>query len=404
MKHRITEKQIKKFQRLLSVKMINFDCGKLCAPENGGIPYCCENEFVVPILYQEEYKWHWHKGRFWRRAPRTKEVKKYIKECEDYYVFSHCPGHEECIRSRRSFNCMTFPFEPHLNKKGEIMGISYVNGRDVKCSLLGKPKKIYNSDYISNSIKFWDELFAHYPEEKETYMEESRKRERKAKRTGKRFKLFKDENGDIKNAFIVFVRTPEPGKVKTRLMKDLGRDRTLRIYKSFVTDTMKVCDGLKEADKFFGCFPTTEDPFLKRLSKKHKFKEEFDQRGKDLGEKFINAFSDRFKEGYKKVVVIGSDSPTIPVDFIKQAFDELDKKDFVLGPCTDGGYYLVGAKKLFKNVFKDIPWDSSEVLNKTLDKLHAGKIKYSLLPFWYDVDNIDDLNFYKRHVRYLKKS
>ncbi|MBI4825030.1 MAG: TIGR04282 family arsenosugar biosynthesis glycosyltransferase [Nitrospirae bacterium] len=403
MKERITERDMKMFQDLLSVNMIDFDCGKLCAPKNNGVPVCCENEFVVPILFHDEYKRHRRNGRFWKRAPRTEEVKKYIEESEDYYVFASCPGPEKCIREQRSFNCMTFPFEPHINKDGEIAGLSYFNGKDVKCSLMDKPQKTYNPKYISNSIKFWKELFEYYPEEKESYMDESRKRERKAKRTGKRFKLFKDEYSDAKNAFIIFVRTPEAGKVKTRLMKDLGSGKTLRAYKSFVADTMKICDGLKEVDKFLGCFPTTQDTFLKNLSRKHKFKGEFVQRGKDLGEKFINAFSDKFKEGYDKVVVIGSDSPTIPVDFIRQAFDELDRKDFVLGPCTDGGYYLVGMKKLFSNVFKGIPWDSSDVLNKTLDKLYAGRVKFSLLPFWYDVDNIDDLNFYKRHVKYLRK-
>ncbi|MDO8283210.1 MAG: TIGR04282 family arsenosugar biosynthesis glycosyltransferase [Thermodesulfovibrionia bacterium] len=403
MKERITEREMKRFHDLLSVSMIDFDCGKLCAPKNGGIPSCCENDSVVPILFHEEYKMHRRNGSFWKPAEKTAEVKKYIKECEDYYVFSSCPGPKGCIRDQRSFNCMTFPFEPHIKKDGEIAGLSYLNGSDINCSLIGKPKKTYNPKYISNSIKFWKELFEHYPEEREVYMDESRKRERKAKRTGKRFKLFKDEYNDTKNAFIIFVRTPEAGKVKTRLMKDLGSDKTLKAYKSFVADTMKVCDGLKEADKFLGCFPTNEDAFLKNLSRKHKFKGEFNQRGKDLGEKFINAFSDKFKEGYDKVIVIGSDSPTIPVDFIKQAFDELDKKDFVLGPCTDGGYYLVGMKKLFSNVFKRIPWDSSDVLNKTLDKLYSGRVKFSLLPFWYDVDNIDDLNFYKRHVKYLKK-
>lgn len=403
MKARITEKDIERFQDLLSVKMIDFDCGKLCAPGNGGIPRCCENDSVVPILFQEEYKLHRRGGKFWKLAEKTEEVRQYIKECEDYYVFASCPGPQKCIRTQRSFNCMTFPFEPHINKYGEVVGLSYLNSREIKCSLIDKPKKTYNSKYISNSIKFWNELFKHYPEEREVYMDESRKRERKAKKAGKRFKLFKDEYSDTSNALIIFVRTPEAGKVKTRLMKDLGSDRTLRAYKSFVADTMKVCESLKEADRFLACFPTTNDAFLNRLSRKHEFKGEFDQKGKDLGEKFINAFSDKFKEGYDKVVLIGSDSPTIPADFIEQAFDELDRNDLVLGPCTDGGYYLIGAKKLFKNVFKGIPWDSSEVLNRTLDKLYSGRIKFSLLPFWYDVDNIDDLNFYKRHVKYLKK-
>ncbi|MBI5676588.1 MAG: TIGR04282 family arsenosugar biosynthesis glycosyltransferase [Nitrospirae bacterium] len=206
----------------------------------------------------------------------------------------------------------------------------------------------------------------------------------------------------MKKAFIVFARTPEIGRVKTRLMKDLDVEETLKLYKSFVSETFKICDGLKGVDKFLGSFPTTDDPFLNDLVKKYKFKGVFNQKGSDLGEKFINAFNDRFNEGYEKVVIIGSDSPTIPVEYIKNAFQELEKQEFVFGPCTDGGYYLVGARRLYKKVFRGITWDSSEVLNKTLDKLYSGKIKFSLLPFWYDVDDIDDFRFYKRHIRYFK--
>ena len=207
----------------------------------------------------------------------------------------------------------------------------------------------------------------------------------------------------MKNAFIVFVRTPEKGRVKTRLQKGLGSAKTLSTYKSFISETFCIIDSLRGVHKFLGCFPTTDDPFLRRLIKKHNLKP-FDQRGKDLGEKFINAFNDRFREGYTKVVIIGSDSPTIPVEYIRQAFRELDKKDFVLGPCTDGGYYLVGARKISEKVFMGIPWDSSDVLNRTLDKLHSNKVRFSLLPFWYDVDDMDDLEFYKRHIRFLNRS
>lgn len=206
----------------------------------------------------------------------------------------------------------------------------------------------------------------------------------------------------MKKAFIVFARTPEIGRVKTRLMRDLGKEETLRLYKSFVGEIFKRCDSLKGVDKFLGSFPAADDPFFRGLLKQHKFKGAFNQRGADLGEKFINAFNDRFNEEYEKVVIIGSDSPTIPVEYIKKAFQELERHDVVFGPCTDGGYYLVGARKLYKNIFRGIPWDSSEVLNKTLDKLYAGKIKFSLLPFWYDVDDINNLRFYKRHIKYLK--
>ncbi len=170
--------------------MIEFDCGKLCAPDNEGIPVCCENDYCVPVLYHEEFKWRRTDDKFWKRMPpKTKEIKKFIDESESYYVFSQCPGPASCVRSKRSFNCMTFPFEPHIDKKGEITGLSFGNNTDVECPLPNKPNKAFNRNYISNALTFWQELFELYPEEHETYMKESRKRERIAKKTGKHVRL-----------------------------------------------------------------------------------------------------------------------------------------------------------------------------------------------------------------------
>jgi hypothetical protein len=130
----------------------------------------------------------------------------------------------------------------------------------------------------------------------------------------------------------------------------------------------------------------------------------FDQRGSDLGKKIVNAFRDYFKKGYTDIILIGSDSPTIPKEFMRKAFRALEKNDFVVGPCCDGGMYLVGArKKIESRLFQNIPWDTSDVLNMVLEKLYRYRIQFSMLPFWYDVDNIDDFKFLKLHLRYLKK-
>lgn len=192
MKPRISEKQLRRFRKLLSVRMIDFDCGKLCAPKNDGIPYCCENESCVPILFREEFNWHQKNGKFWKRMPPvTKEIKKFIDESVDYYVFSKCPGPAGCKRTKRSLNCMTFPFEPYVNRKGEVPGLTRVDGDNSVCPLTKKPKNVFNPLYISNSIKFWQELFALYPEEEELYIGETRKRERRAKRRGEKVRIFK---------------------------------------------------------------------------------------------------------------------------------------------------------------------------------------------------------------------
>jgi hypothetical protein len=117
-----------------------------------------------------------------------------VEESESYYIFSNCPGPKGCRRSKRSLNCMTFPFEPHVSKSGEVLGLVYTQNGDDNCPLMKKTRKIYNPQYISNSIIFWQELFDSYPEEKELYIHESRKRERRSKRKGERFRVFRTES------------------------------------------------------------------------------------------------------------------------------------------------------------------------------------------------------------------
>lgn len=203
-------------------------------------------------------------------------------------------------------------------------------------------------------------------------------------------------------ALIVFVKAPVAGKIKTRLQPYLAPAKILELYKSFVTATISKCARLKGIDEFLGCYPAKDNDFFRGLAEAYKIKC-FNQRGKNLGERCINAFKDYLKKGYTKVVIIGSDSPTIPTEYIKKAFFELKKNDFVLGPCCDGGYYLVGAKKAMPQIFHNIPWGTDKVLNKTLGKLNSLNIRFSLLPFWYDIDTIEDLRFFKNHLKYLNK-
>ena len=184
----------------------------------------------------------------------------------------------------------------------------------------------------------------------------------------------------MKKALIIFVKAPVPGKVKTRLQTDVDPADVAEIYKAFITEITSQCARIEGVDRLLGCAPSKDHAFLKEVSKKYKMKS-FDQRGAGLGDKIINAFHDYFKKGYSKIVLIGSDSPTIPLSYIKKAFTALDKHDMVFGPCCDGGLYLIGARnKIVPDIFHDIPWDSSKVLNKTLDNVEPLDIKVFLSP------------------------
>jgi len=207
----------------------------------------------------------------------------------------------------------------------------------------------------------------------------------------------------MKNALITFVKTPIQGRVKTRLQPFLPPDKIVDIYKTFVSEIISNCASLKGIDRFLGCYPTADNDFLKHLAKTYNLKS-FLQKGNDLGEKIINAFKDYLGKGYTNVVIIGSDSPTLPKSYIEDAFIELKKNDFVLGPCCDGGIYLVGVRKqIVPEIFHDIPWDTAEVLNKMLKRLDSLDIKFSMLHFWYDVDTVESLRFMENHRLYLNK-
>jgi rSAM/selenodomain-associated transferase 1 len=207
----------------------------------------------------------------------------------------------------------------------------------------------------------------------------------------------------MKRALIVFVKAPVPGNVKTRLQPCIPQEKVLEIYKSFVIDTLDTCSGLRRIDKFLGCSPIKEDDFLRAMSKNYKMKT-FIQRGKNLAERIFNAFKDYFRKGYSEIVLIGSDSPTLPLDYIKMGFDELKKNDFVIGPCFDQGLYLIGARKRkINDIFQQLRLDTGEDVSTILKLVNTLNIKFSMLPFWYDVDTIEDLRFLETHRQYLNK-
>jgi len=207
----------------------------------------------------------------------------------------------------------------------------------------------------------------------------------------------------MKKALLTFVKAPVPGTVKTRLQAGIGPEKTVEIYKSFIREILSLTADFNNVDRFLGCAPSSNHDFFTEMEQLYNIKT-FDQRGSNLGEKIINAFNDYFATGYDSIVLIGSDSPTMPVEYIEMAYQKFEENDFVIGPCCDGGMYLIGAKqKLDPVIFQDIPWDTSEVLNLVLEKLFYCNIRFSMLPFWYDVDNADDLQFLKLHLRYMKK-
>jgi rSAM/selenodomain-associated transferase 1 len=191
------------------------------------------------------------------------------------------------------------------------------------------------------------------------------------------------------NAIVIMAKEPKPGNVKTRLTPSLDPQTASRIYHSLLLDRIEQVESLKEADHFVAYFPKSSLNFFENI-----IPSSFSllpQKGKDLGERLANIFNTLFKEGYERIIIMDSDSPNLPSRFISEGLKMLNKADLVLGPCEDGGYYLVGLSSNMPQIFQEIPWSTSEVTEFTVKKAKALDKRISLLEKWYDVDTIEEL-------------
>lgn len=189
---------------------------------------------------------------------------------------------------------------------------------------------------------------------------------------------------------IFFVKSADTGHVKTRLADRIGDNLATELYKSFALDTLAFVTKLK-ANLQIHFWPEDKKNQLESW-----IGTQYDltpQKGQGLGQRMKNAFLHAFENDFNRVIIIGSDSPDLPSEFIDQAFEELKSYDAVIGPAIDGGYYLIGFTKnsFCSQSFENITWSSQLVLDQTLEILKKHNKKIFLLPGWNDIDTADDL-------------
>lgn len=197
-----------------------------------------------------------------------------------------------------------------------------------------------------------------------------------------------------KNLLIIFTRNPELGKVKTRLAKSVGDETALEIYQFLLNKTKEVTQNLDCTKVVFYSKEIGQDDIWDR----NLYEKEV-QFGVDLGAKMKNAFETGFKNNYEKILLIGSDLYDLEADHINEAFENLDNNDVVLGPALDGGYYLLGLKKVYPEIFKNKSWGTSSVRKDTLKNLE--KVDVHLLPMLNDVDVIADIEHHPAFTKFL---
>ena len=198
-----------------------------------------------------------------------------------------------------------------------------------------------------------------------------------------------------KNLLLIFTRNPEFGKVKTRLARDIGHQAALDIYKFLLAHTAKICTPLDtEKAVYYSEEIPNNDLWNAAVFQKKK------QVGEDLGERMQNAFAEGFNLGYSKIIIIGSDLYDIETKDLEQAFKVLNNHEIVIGPAEDGGYYLLGMKQLYPNLFKNKNWGTATVLQDTINELK--KSNYKLLEKRNDVDLYSDIKDHPAFIPFFK--
>ena len=192
-------------------------------------------------------------------------------------------------------------------------------------------------------------------------------------------------------ALVIFGKAPIPGQVKTRLCPPLTPDEAATLQGSLVLDVVERSRAVtRQMDRFLACAPSREHVFFKILEERQGVRL-INQVGEDLGLRMDWAFKEVFALGYKRVILVGTDVPTLSALSYGQALGLLSAHDLVLGPSLDGGYYLIGLTKPVPDLFIDIPWSTDQVCVLTRKKAEALGLKTALLPACRDLDTVDDL-------------
>ena len=209
----------------------------------------------------------------------------------------------------------------------------------------------------------------------------------------------------MKTCVIVFAKNPVPNQVKTRLIPTLSPEQAATLYTAFLTDWCETLAELPDVDLVIAYTPPEAQPDLQALIGDDVIY--IPQMGADLGERLTSATQWAKEHGYTKILLVGSDSPTLPISYISQALTLLDSRDIAIGPSTDGGYYLIGfsAEALtttVPHVFEEIAWSTANVFRQTLARIRSLKVTVGLLPPWYDIDTSEDLAFLYAHISAMR--
>jgi len=198
----------------------------------------------------------------------------------------------------------------------------------------------------------------------------------------------------MKSLLLVFAKTPVLGTVKRRLATTVGAEKALSVYTQLLRKTNTILEELAQEVIVF--YSGAEASTLQDYFPTFKLNA---QKGTDLGERMQQAFQWGFSQGYKNLILIGTDLWEIETPLISLAFKQLQTHDCVIGPSTDGGYYLLGKKENIPAVFQNKAWSTASVLTNTLADLQDHQV--ALLPEKTDIDTYKEVELYPELVHLI---
>jgi rSAM/selenodomain-associated transferase 1 len=202
---------------------------------------------------------------------------------------------------------------------------------------------------------------------------------------------------------IFYVKWPQKGRVKTRLSREVGGDCAVALYRCFILD---LADTLKKLSQdVILCYSPkdAEAQFRSWLGERFHYLPQTDG---DLGTRMNESFVRAFAKGYKRALLIGSDTPDLSVEDLQQAFKELEENDAVIGPAVDGGYWLIGFQSgsFTPCVFEGISWSTKTVFSETMKRFRGENLRVWELPERMDIDSLDALSIWYEGRNPLSKA
>ena len=200
----------------------------------------------------------------------------------------------------------------------------------------------------------------------------------------------------MKRALLVVSKRPAPGQTKTRLTPPLTADEAADIYECFLRDTLEVARAVPGVTRILAYLPEDQAEYFERLAPDF---ERIPQVGVSLGERLDYALTRCLSDGFAQAVIMDSDSPTLPAAFVARAFELLDYADVTIGPCEDGGYYLIGMTRPQPRLLREVEMSTPHVAWDTCVLAMQSHLRVELLPEWYDVDTGRDLGHLIEELR-----